>query len=118
MLRFAAAVKRTSLIIAAMAVMAVYAATPALADTKVHAIVCDEAGASIELYSPQKGTTVTRSEANLAGTTRQVSQITIYLDDQYDGSFSIGQDQQSFSMSIQLTAGRHAIRLEANDICQ
>lgn len=89
-----------------------------LAETAVSTTVCDPQGATVTLYSPQPGTVSDHPDVTVAGTTRQTSLVTLYVDGQYDGSIAIPEHDQQFTTTIQLPSGAHTIRVDANDICQ
>lgn len=99
---------------------AVAQATAAHATTSdVSAKVCNggESTVLVTIDEPISDSTVSQSTVTLRGTTKDATQIAVYIDSSYVSVIPLGAKQTTYSYDLQLEAGTHTLSLEANGIC-
>lgn len=89
-------------------------------NTQVDTLVCSgtSSNAAMTIDTPQSDRVINHSPITIQGSVHNVSQIDIYVDDDYAGTVAVSQYQTSFTASQGLTEGTHTLRFVGNDICQ
>ena len=84
--------------------------------TTIDAILCTPAS-TIAITSPVSDSIVTDPSVPLEGTVTQSNQIEVYIDTVFDHIIPTTPGQTSFSDSVQLTEGTHAVKVVAINAC-
>jgi hypothetical protein len=90
------------------------------ADTTVTTQVCNSSygsTAQIGITSPVNDSIVNQNSVTLSGSLRDVTQIEVTIDGNYDQTVAIGSGQTSYSTTVNLAAGTHTIEVSGNDMC-
>lgn len=91
----------------------------AVNDTRVDAVICQvSSSAVVAITSPLSQTAVGSSAVTIEGSVSLISQMTVYVDDQYIGVFALASGAQTFSYDVTLTPGSHTVKFVGQDICQ
>jgi len=99
---------------AAVQVTATHATT-----SDVSAKVCNgsESTVLVTIDQPTSDSTISQPMVTLRGSTKDATQIAVYIDSSYVGVIPLGAKQTTYSYDLQLEAGTHTLSLEANGIC-
>ena len=94
--------------------------TSRAADTTVTTQVCNPSygsTAQIDITSPVNDSVVNQNSVTLSGSLKDVTQIDVTIDGNYDQTVAIASGQTTYSTTVNLAVGTHTIEVTGNDMC-
>ncbi len=115
----ASRLKIATVIFAAIVALSFASAVPARAiESEPSVTECsNDSTVDITVDSPLADSSVTSSPISVTGSIKGATQIETSIDGAYSATTSIVANQDSFSIPVELPAGRHAVRLVAHSGC-